>query len=62
MQRDDFRADLPVTRTQWENIAKDALRVLGEQAPANRYEATVTLVQLAESAPAAPAPPVRLAS
>lgn len=62
MQRDDFRTDLPVSRGQWKDIAIAALGLLGEEAPANRYEGTVTLVQLAESAPVEPAPPVRLAS
>lgn len=63
MQRDDFRSDLPVSRGQWRAIALDALRVLGEQAPASRYDATVLLVQLRESPAAQRATgPVALAS
>lgn len=49
MQRDDFRGDLPVSRGQWRAIALDALRVLGIEAPASRYDATVTIVRLRES-------------
>jgi hypothetical protein len=58
MQRDDFRDDLPVSRGQWRALALSALRVLDEEAPRSRMDATELLVrfQRGEAEVAQPAP------
>lgn len=46
MQRDDYREDLPVSRGQWEWIAKLSLRVLLIGVPTSRFEATEIMARL----------------
>lgn len=52
MQHDDYRGDLPVTRGQWQRLARETLRVLGEPTPTDRFAATVMLVRLRDTDPA----------
>lgn len=45
-RRDDYRDDLPVSRGQWEAIAKLALNVLLVSQPTSRFEATEVMARL----------------
>lgn len=47
MQRDDFRDDKPVTRGQWEAIARMFCELASDiEVPGNRYEATELIARL----------------
>lgn len=46
MQRDDYRTDLPVSRGQWQAIARALCTLAGEPPPDNRFEATELLARV----------------
>lgn len=50
MQRDDYRPDLPVSRGQWQAIARALCTLSGETPPENRFEATELLARATRTA------------
>lgn len=50
MHANDFRDDLPVTRGQWEQLARGFCRFVDEPAPQTRLAATELLLRLQGSA------------